>query len=66
MDASAASAAILTLREFEAVLMLLLTSIGIRWTNTVYIPVRKAICFHARLMITVSTLPLPPSPRRLT
>ena len=55
-DAPAASAVILTPREFGATLMLLLTLIGGRWNKTVCIPIRKAICFPARLMITVSVL----------
>ena len=52
-DAAAVPAAVLTLREFGEVLSLLLASVGSRWTKTVYFPIRKAICFPTRLMITV-------------
>lgn len=53
-DAAAVPAGILTLGEFWEVLMLLLASVNGRWNKIVHIPIRRMICYRARLMITVS------------
>ena len=53
-DAAAVPAGILTVGEFWEVLMLLLASVNSHWNKTVHIPIRKMICYRARLMITVS------------
>lgn len=59
-DAAAVPAGILTLGEFWEVLMLLLASVNSHWNKTVHIPIRKMICYRARLMITVSGSGRPP------